>query len=178
MGIEKNPRFPKNLFKIEDGRSIHRRIQRDLLLAGILIAKEFNIEDAENHIRGSADGKILLEERKRLLEIKTINDDKFNSLYGGPTVDNYKQANFYAINCGLEDIFFYYYNTNNGKTKEFEVKTNIEVYKSSIIMVQMIRRCIEEQVVPNETVQTYCFACDYQYLCFSKKVNDKRKLVI
>ena len=182
-GAQAKRRFPKNLFRLEDGSWKHEMIQKDLESAGVLIAKEFLAKDTINRIQGHPDGAIGLEEAAGssikqyfILEIKTVQRQDFDSLHTGPFVAHYKQANFYGILSDIPLIYFLYYCADNGKTKEFIMETDMVSYQQSVNMVNYVRGCIVAKEVPVETVKTYCFCCEFEYLCREKK--RKRVLVV
>jgi CRISPR/Cas system-associated exonuclease Cas4 (RecB family) len=168
-GTKAEPKIPKNVFRLEDGKAVHLRIQNDLKAAGILEKSEHYVEDLENRICGHPDGVIAILDDRALLEIKTIGSTYFSSLSGSPLKSHFKQGNFYAVVEGLEHIYFLYYCADNGKTLEYAVEADHLTYVNSVKMVNKVRECLKKGVPPEETVTDFCFSCDYAYCCKPKK---------
>jgi len=91
------PKTAKILKTCDAGTDTHNRYHRYSKEAGILIASELELTDDEYKMRARLDQLVLIdtEDILRLLELKSMNIDKFTKLMGNPHRDHIIQANIY-----------------------------------------------------------------------------------
>ena len=187
MGLDRVEQRPINYFLLEDGTALHRRVQKDLEIAKVLIEKEKIVKEKLLGIQGHFDGVVnvdfieagntVVSGEHVLLEIKTINKKGFAELYK-PKRGHYIQGNFYAIRKKLKKILFLYYCRDNGDTKEYLEDTSLTVYAETAAMIKRTKKYLLDKVTPTETSPDDCFFCPYMWFCKLEKETTKKCLVI
>jgi hypothetical protein len=145
---------PRLLRVFDNGHSMHRRIQRYLREAGVLLETEVLIENREFEIRGHADGIVEIGGVKGILEIKSINSQGFYGLFE-PKAEHLLKVNVYMFCTGLPRGVLLYENKNDQELKEFFVKQDQAVLDPVLAKIRTVQEWIKQgkvEVKSHETI--------------------------
>lgn len=161
-----------NVLRIFDvGHDVHRRIQRDLRAAGILIEDEVKLEDAIHRLIGSADGLLKIGARQLILEIKSINANGFERLYK-PDPKHVCQLTLYLHMKKLREGVVLYECKDNQRVKEFRVHYNERLAKELLDMLRHVLTEFHNAKVPakggDSPDSSVCRFCPFTQHCWEK----------
>jgi hypothetical protein len=145
---DNNQRFDSRTLRIFDnGHAVHDRLQKYLKDIGVLVEAEVPFENQEYEICGSADGIIKLENKKGILEIKSINSNGFYSTYE-PRPDHLIQLNVYMFCLGIPRGCLLYECKDDQELKEFFVKQDPEILNPVLEKIRYVQECIRQGKEP------------------------------
>jgi len=124
---DNNTKFDSKTLRIFDnGTGVHERIQFYLEDARIMEQTEAPVIHDKYEICGSADGIVIINNKRYVLEIKSINAWGFNNL-ATPKSEHILQVNIYMFCLKIYDAIILYECKNNQEMKEFylHIDTNI-----------------------------------------------------
>lgn len=104
---------------LEQGTYIHVFFQNLCERAGYLIQREFLTHSVPHKIIGHADGVLLINGEKYLLEIKSSNTRRFAQLVKGPYDEHKRQIMAYMKVLKLKKALIVYIDKDKSDTKEF-----------------------------------------------------------
>jgi CRISPR/Cas system-associated exonuclease Cas4 (RecB family) len=181
---------------LDVGNDVHDRYHRYAKRAGILIGKEIRIGDKEYRIRGKLDQLVLINDKLRIIELKSMKSEKFIMLTGKPHESHYNQLQLYMwlMNKMFENgdkrkIFVLYRylfpitegsivieNKNDQKVEEFSISYDKDRISLLLKKIKDMLRFIDENVMPprifDESSQE-CKWCDYRGICWNIGVADE-----
>lgn len=127
---------------MEEGTEFHRSIQNTLASEGMLIQAEHLVQDVKNDITGHIDAIIrdgTSGKGRRALEIKTINDEAFQTL-DAPKGEHYSQLNFYLRMMKMRKGTLLYVNRDNpSQVKTFEINYSQTRWEKDLRKLQKAR---------------------------------------
>lgn len=151
------------------GTWIHSYVQMLLFRAGALEGIEVPFFNDEFMIGGKADGILKLPKR-RLLEIKSSNSNKFRSLKTAADSDHVTQASVYAKNLGIDEIHILYINKDNCEVKEFVTPLDLvaveRVEKIASGVVEAVKVKKPPERICLNTSSAKALTCKYCTHCF------------
>lgn len=154
------------------GTFVHLYLQTLLYNAGVLIQSEASVNDPDTKVNGKADGILLIDAIKMLLEIKTITQAMWGLVKNMPLPKHIFQATIYAKELGIDKICFLYVN-----------KDTLEIKEHIIDVRENDKRVIDEKVAflnhsadNNELPDRICCDakdpngkwCPYKEVCFAR----------
>jgi hypothetical protein len=164
----------------DNGKMVHLRIQKYLKEAGVLIDDEVQFYDEEYEICGSADGIIKFHDSFGVLEIKSINNNGFNSL-SAPKFDHAEQLNIYMF-ClsrlgyvsghgpvsgkNLKWGIIVYENKNNQQIKEYLLSMDHKIIDPVLEKLNYVKDHLQRGVRPPKVVNDGCRWCDIKLDCY------------
>jgi hypothetical protein len=148
---------------LETGTYVHVMIQNLCAKAGVLLKREIPIINKEHKIIGTADGKLFINGKKYLLEIKTINPRDYARL-SQAELGHRRQAHAYMKCLGLTAAVILYFNKGgDSKFKEFVVpfvNDRIEWhYRNVRTNTLPPREGVNPRLMP-------CLYCQFTHVCF------------
>jgi hypothetical protein len=146
----------------------HTYIQDLLAVAGVLIGREVSVKSKKYRISGRADGIVLEDGIKYLLEIKTMNSWSFGGLTA-PNENHITQASLYADILGLDRILFIYINKDTSALKEFKIhKENSQLIRA-YEKIDVILHYVNNERCPKRDCEKKSDGkgCPYQKHCFN-----------
>lgn len=126
--------------------------------------------DEELLLWGSNDGIIQYDHCRCMLEIKTINDNGFQSLGMGPKPDHIWQATIYMHIFDVPFCAWWYYNKNTSVVQQFVQpfsQTNWDNIRNKLLPI--IEASKKKELWPKEASKWTCERCVYKPLCFGRK---------
>lgn len=172
-GIAKENRFDARTLRVfQNGHDVHARIQRIIEQMGVGMESEVRIDHDDPPIKGHADGVLVWEGRKILLEIKSCSDDVFiNRLkFKKPKEEHFAQANIYAWVLGIDTIFIVYENKNTQEVKFFEVPANKEAAEKIVESWRLQYKVFKDGELPKRPYKPgspTCAGCDLKTHCMA-----------
>lgn len=160
----------KSHITFEIGTYIHVLIQNLCEQAGLLVEREIAINNVELKTLGHADGKLKIDGKFYLFEIKSINDAGFSRLKE-PKPEHVGQMHLYMKALGLKRGILLYINKNTSLVKEFVVLYSEKDYKE-IYFPTILRyfRLVKKMILPmriSENPRGYpCMFCEFSRVCF------------
>ena len=155
----------------ETGTYIHVMFQNLCERAGFLIQRECAIVDRMRKILGHADGKLRIDGKVYVLEIKTINSKGFQMLHDSPKHEHKAQAHAYMRSLNVKHAIFIYYNKDQNSLREFVVD-----YDHSFYLEHVRRRidgyftAIDRKVIPPQegtNPRSFpCMFCPFTKVCW------------
>jgi hypothetical protein len=132
----------------DNGTAVHSRLQKYLSEIGILKQVEVPVENLEYNIRGHADGIIEISGAEGVLEIKSINQNGFFSLFA-PKPEHLVQLNVYMFCLGIPRGVLLYECKNSQELKEFFVKQDEAILKPVLEKIRLVQECLREGREPS-----------------------------
>jgi hypothetical protein len=146
----------------DNGTSVHRRIQKCLLRAGLTIPSktdkkygEHQYQNDEWKIHGTADG--ILKAGPHILEIKSINSNQFKVM-SGPKYEHIWQAHLYMWMSEIGKALFLYESKDTQELREYVIEFDQEVFDTIFERVKYVNECFKRKEKP---IQWVCGKCDY-----------------
>lgn len=141
--------FPSRIKRIFDnGHKVHERIQDYLEEAKVLTSSETSVYNKEYEICGHADGIIVINNIKIVLEIKSINSRNFYSLFE-PKSDHIKQANVYMYCLGIPIACILYECKDDQELQEFYISIDKQILAPILTKIKYVQNCIRKKEVPD-----------------------------
>lgn len=167
----------KEALTFEVGTYFHVLFQNLCQRAGVLVAREAPIVNPKLRIIGHADGILLIDGIKYLLEIKTINSRGFTMLTG-PKYEHKLQITAYMKALGLKWAVVLYYSKDDSKVKEFVIQYDEEVYLREVApRIETYFKSIRSRSIPDRegtSVNAFpCTFCQFKRICWDSRENDK-----
>jgi CRISPR/Cas system-associated exonuclease Cas4 (RecB family) len=156
----------------ELGTYIHVIVQNLCERAGVLLSREVAIIDKKNRHLGHADGILLIDGEKYLLEIKSINSRGFAALTA-PKEEHKMQVHAYMKSLGLKWTIFVYLDKDTSKLKEFVVPYNERYYLKTVFSrIDLFFSSLHGGVLPpregESPTRMPCAYCQFKRLCFDE----------
>lgn len=146
----------------ETGTYKHIIFQNLCERAGFLTQREIAIKSKGKMLLGHADGELLIDDKKYLLEFKTANSRQF-SMIREPKEGHKKQAMAYMRVRKLKAAIIVYENKDTGQLKEFLVLYDSNYYKKHVrSRIRKYFRFVQTKTIPKrEGEQANLFPCTY-----------------
>lgn len=182
-------KFPKKeddplfLRKMHQGDHVHMRTMGVLLSLGVVKAVEVEIPQQEI-INGRADAILSINSEPYVLEIKSVNNYKFNNL-SEPEEDHYKQIQLYMHYFKINKGIVLYENKDNQELKEFKIDYDPGLVEFVLYRMKELKKDIENNNLPKIPEQIMsgpeswrCSYCSYIESCLkeSEKEGDFRNM--
>lgn len=155
----------------QTGHAEHRQVYQELKEAGILLKTEFRLVDDAHGITGTADAKIMLEGKKVLLDVKTINSRGWRELVKGPKQAHVDQLQLYMHIDGTTRAVLVYSNKDSQERKYLFFRRDQEKIDFLLQKIRTVHRAIhEKRLLPRiaDTPKSYpCAYCPWKQTCFS-----------
>lgn len=152
------------------GTFVHLYIQTLLYFAGVLIKSEARVKNRKKRLSGSADGIIMINGIKYLLEIKTITQSMFGLIKRFPLPKHIFQASIYAKELGIEKMCFLYVNKDTLDIQEHLVDVTEDNKRIIDEQIDYLNECADDEKLPkrickdiNDPKGKYC---PYKNACF------------
>lgn len=115
-----------------------------------IIYEEFELKSQNFNITGHPDGIILIDGKKWLLELKTINDFGFKDVIarGQPKDDHILQSNMYMGMLKIYQALVVYFNKDSGAWRQFYIKYDNALVRSKLDSITYMRQCIDDPEKP------------------------------
>lgn len=139
---------------------------------------EFRLRKKALRITGKRDGKIIINGKKYLLEIKSINMFQFQKLYV-PKPDHKVQFSFYLF-CDdeVDEGFFLYECKNTQNIKIFYHKYDSADISNELAVLRIVNLAIDDDKLPERLpdypVGDKCKLCLYKSTCKSTLIPEKK----
>lgn len=195
IGYPKKIPDERALLIFENGHSFHNRMEKIFRDAGVLIADELPIKNAELKISGRSDaiirdpeyvakdgestitllgfnGEALYEgvrDAVIIVELKSINDNGFSNRLSKPKPEHVRQLQLYMHLTGLKRGILLYENKNNQNLKEFEVPYDADIASEVINKIKNVHTHVENKTLPDKEYERSSFECrycDYKEICW------------
>ena len=152
----------------------HTYIQMLLWKAGILEKSEAVVRSVRKKIHGHTDGILKLTTGRCLLEIKTMNSNKFVRGKIGPYPQHEVQAGIYAKELGIDRICFIYVNKDTSEIAvHFKEVNHVKVDdmgdKMADVLDTVLHNQKPERVCCEEPTDDMATKCVFKTLCFSTR---------
>jgi hypothetical protein len=134
---------PKILRVFDNGHAVHRRLLGYLEEIGVLKESEASVQNEEYEIVGNADGIIMIEGQRGVLEIKSMNSRGFYGAYE-PKPEHLVQINIYMFCLGIPRGCLLYECKDNQELKEFYVKSDPVILDPVLEKIRYVQGCIKE----------------------------------
>jgi hypothetical protein len=146
----------------DNGHYTHRRLQRYLLKAGLLVPSkdkfgEHEFTNKQWRIHGTADG--ILKAGPRILEIKSMNSRQFMTLQG-PKPEHIWQAHLYMWMSNIKESVFLYENKDTQDLKEFLSPFDEETFETIFERVKYVNVCYDSKQRPDRWICGNCEFCE------------------
>jgi hypothetical protein len=170
-GTEKRGTIDARVLRVfANGHAVHDRVQKTLEAMGVAAESELEINYLEPPIKGHADGVLVWEDRKILIEIKSCGDEVFvNRLkWKKPKDEHFAQANIYAYILGLDTVWIIYENKNTQETAIFEKPTDKVAAEKIIDKWWSEWLCHQDGQLPKRPYKIgspTCAGCDVKWKC-------------
>ena len=156
----------------EMGTYVHVMIQNLCERAGLLISRETAIQDKLLGILGHADGQLLIDGEKYLLEIKTINSRGFGGLREVKDAHK-KQIHAYMKALRLKAAVVIYINKDTCELREFVIRFDQLFYEQEVAArIQFYFACKKSMTLPPKEGESLyrmpCSYCSFRKICSSK----------
>lgn len=156
----------KSLLIFQTGHLYHAMIQGYLARAGVVISEEQELVSEEHKIKGSCDNIVQVLAYPEILEIKTINTDKFKDLQGA-LVAHVLQAMTYAWLSGLtKSVIILYIDKNTSQIKEFRYPYNQTLIDEMLEKLAHIKKSLETKNLPTEFLDLDCAMGYWKRWCY------------
>lgn len=181
---QKKPIPWQRLWRFEMGKLIEKQTIIDLLNAGFdIIHQQQNYHLPDYNITGRIDGKILIDGKIYIIEIKTLDSYKFFKFYKPEDFleasewyyrGYYHQLNLYlhmAINEGEKVKGLFILRSFSGDWKEIEMNYDPDRAYEILEKAKKINEYIEKKTYPDPLFKTnpeeikVCLQCDYKHMC-------------
>jgi len=193
LGYPKKGVGIKSYLILENGTYTHERLEKMFKDAGILIASELPLKDAELKISGRLDlivhnvfeheeddkmitlkdkGKVIYRGSPSdavIVELKSISDSGFNRLNGKPKDEHRDQVMLYLHLTGIRLGAVFYENKNTQELAEFLVPYDEQEAKRVIDKIRFCGECYDKQQLPEKEFEKHdfdCLYCDYRENCW------------
>ena len=176
----------------DTGDSMHSRYHNYAKKAGILVACEMRVENKTYKMRGRLDQLVLLDNELYVVDLKSMNNDRFAELQGVPPRDYYEQLQVYMwlLNTLFEQgskrkVFVAYKekfpikksllvieNKNDQRQEELLIPYNEECVATIVEKVKELIGHINNNKVPDKEFaedSRECRRCYYRAYCYSDK---------
>lgn len=141
----------------EKGTAMHRYIQDSMLRAGVAVKAEQLVYDTKDDISGHIDlitYDPYVKGGKRVLEIKTVNSNKFNKLKA-PIGHHMSQVNFYLRQMHMDVGTLLYVNRDDpSQIRTFDVRYNEERFRKDTKDLQKARQIAAGMVADGKGYET------------------------
>jgi len=155
---------PKTLRVFDNGHHVHERLQDYLEKASVLVEREVSVCDDEYQIYGRCDGIVQLNEKRGVLEIKSINAKGFANIL--PKQSHVTQLMIYIHLLGLKGGVILYENKDSQELNEFYLPLDKGVVERTLRKVQCVLSYIEKEQFPPKT-NFFCDTCGFLQTCQS-----------
>lgn len=149
------------------------------------VRKEFPVDEPKLALRSGFLDMVFIEENKlKMAEFKSINENGYEKLNAGPAYKNVVQTVIYLFVFNiklkkgdykhikaldgftrLEEAHLLYYEKNSSKVKSFRLENLVDTFKQIVSKIIIIKSVLETKILPAPT-QDYCKSCDYAKRCF------------
>ena len=116
---------PASVRRLENGTGTHERWERWVEEAGILVAKEQNVECGNPPVRGRYDFKIKLDGLLWVAELKSMNSSDYSQSKEPKFKDIVQQAMYMELD-GVPRGYIIYENKDNNTPKYFETQLDVD----------------------------------------------------
>jgi CRISPR/Cas system-associated exonuclease Cas4 (RecB family) len=149
----------------DNGHAVHSRIQAYLKESGILVDAEVPVHDEKYEICGHCDGiirgHVTKDDNLGVLEIKSINETGFRSLYK-PKPEHVGQISLYMFLLDLKWGCLLYENKNDQRLTEFLVNYDKRNVLPLLDRIKFVRKYIKiEMPPPKDPSFPFCDWCDH-----------------
>lgn len=157
----------------ETGTYIHVMFQNLCDAAGVLDGREVPIIDAKLRIIGHADGRLLIDGHKYLLEIKTINARGFATLKDDPKFEHKQQTHAYMKSLGLDCAIIVYLGKDRHQSKEYVIPFSKKFYADHVAnRIDKYFTHLRKNTMPERegiAPGTFpCSFCEFSHVCFKE----------
>jgi CRISPR/Cas system-associated exonuclease Cas4 (RecB family) len=119
---------------------------------------------------GQADGIVIIDGEKYVLEIKSANPNTFNSLNSKPPVYYLPQINLYMHGLGIFQTIFLFENKATQEIKEIRYRYDSKVLKPIFEKTSVAVKHIKAKKMPPRLkspteVKEHCRLCEYRQIC-------------
>lgn len=144
------------------GTHIHIILQNLCHRAGVLEQREVPVVDHVRKIVGHADGILVINGKRYLLEIKTINDRGYQKLVEAKP-EHIEQSTLYLGLLKLDGVIVLYVNKNTSEMKEFRSMFNKSLYEKRLLpRIAKFKQDVKNRILPNrESEDPHRFPCTY-----------------
>jgi len=195
--MPRKPKDPRIIKILDNGTSMHERYNHYAQEAGILIAKDMRLIHEEYRVRSYLDQLVLIDNKLLIIELKSMNNDKFNKLMGRPLDAHRQQLQMYMwlinelfINKNYleEDKWIFdkykdYFpitksiivveNKNNQFVEEFSIKYDEELMQSILKTIKKLFSYVDNNKLPQrgfDKDSQECRWCDYNKICWGDDI--------
>ena len=160
-----------------NGNGMHDRWMNYFKESGILVEAERKFRDETLRFSGSIDDIIELNGKTYIVELKSINHFGFQKLTA-PKEEHMLQLQIYCMQEGI-DGFVIYENKNTQDVKEFFVESSPSIQAEIKSTVEHVIESVKESKLADKTqVFGMCQECDYQDLCFRKRIETLEEILV
>lgn len=157
-------------FMREMGSQMHMVIQVLLIKAGVLHKREVRIKPPGTCVSGFSDGKARFDqEGPRLLEIKTIGDNRLRLLGDKPADYHVAQGRLYQADHPIP-LSLLYVTREACLLKEYEVPYDADAVRRALIRPHRYKKLVESRQLPVREGENLhappCRFCPYTQLCW------------
>ncbi len=139
---------PRVLRIFDNGHGVHTRLQAYLKETGVLRRSEVPVENRDYEIKGHTDGIIRVNGVDAVLEIKSMNSNRFYSCYE-PKPDHLIQVNIYMFCLGIPRGCILCECKDNQELKEFYVRQSPEVLTPMLEKIRFVQACVRAGKEPD-----------------------------
>lgn len=155
----------------ETGTYFHVLFQNVCARAGLLLQREAAFIDHKEKLVGHADGVLLLDGVRTLLEIKTISSRGFTGVVAAPEFGHKQQMHAYMHCLGLKQGVIVYFNKDSSELREHFVEFDPEFYKVHVkqrvsYYFDSLRKVTAPRREGENTECAMCRWCPYKNTCF------------
>lgn len=153
-----------------NGDMFHFRMQNLLRRMGVLKQREVPVLSDEYEIIGHCDGRLLIEELRYLLELKSINAAGFTRLGNSPKPEHKSQVNLYMGLLAYKRAIIFYEDKDRHAWKEFVVEFDEDLFKESLKKIARIKKACARLEPPSREglgpTGFPCKWCAYSDVCW------------
>lgn len=148
----------------DNGHSAHFRIQNYFKEIGILIDENVPISDDKYEICGEIDGLLKYWDELVILDVKTINKDRYRKLFC-PSEEYIIQLNIYMYCLNLKYGILLYECKDDQEVSEFLVEYDVNVLAPVFKKIKYVKDCIQKGIIPPREDNHNCVWCKHKKTC-------------
>lgn len=166
---------PQTYLKFEEGNNTHKSLVETLFKLGIARAVEISIPENEL-FKGRADAIVSIENQLYVVEIKSVNNRKFEEFVseGKPDASFLMQIQLYLFYFNIDRGIILIKNKDTQELREFIVEKDMELINNILTYFEMLKQQIINNELPEKPknlAKWKCNYCGYNEVC-NKKVRE------
>jgi len=159
---------PNVLRIFERGDYIHEKIRRVLFSKGLIQASEVEIPP-EEIISGRADAIVNINGQLYVLDIKSVDGRKFQTIKDEPLIENVCQLQLYLHFFKIEKGILLYESKDSSELKEFVIPYNKEMVEKLLKGIENLFEKVENDIIParlpDYPYNKRCKYCRFREIC-------------